>query len=110
MKDESFPKKQHYVPQFILRNFAEAKSQQLYVYDKQDEKEYKTNIRNIAAEKGFYDIEFKDIKLSIELSLSQLESKATELINNIIKGSSIKNLSDNDKKFCLYSLLFKKIV
>ncbi|MEJ2494725.1 MAG: DUF4238 domain-containing protein, partial [Ignavibacteriaceae bacterium] len=87
-----------------MKNFTDGTNQQLNVFDKQEEKEFKTNIINIAAEKGFYDFEFKDVKLSIELSLSQLESKATDLINGIIKEGSVAMLTDKDKK--LLSLFF----
>ena len=104
MKTESFPKRQHYVPRFILRNFTDSKNQQVNVYDKQEEKEFKTNIINIAVEKEFYDFEFMDVKLSIELSLSQLESKATKLINCVIKEGSLTLLTEKDKR--LLSLFF----
>lgn len=104
MKNESFPKRQHYVPQFLLRNFTDAKNEQLYVFDKQEEKEFKTNIINIAAEKGFYNFDFMDVKLSIELSLSQLETKATDLIKVVIKEGSLRQLTDKDKK--MLSLFF----
>jgi hypothetical protein len=33
-ENKSFPKTQHYVPQFLLRNFASPGKEQLHVYDK----------------------------------------------------------------------------
>lgn len=48
-------KNQHYVPQFVLRNFvASGKKKYIYVFDKLHEKKFKTGIKNIGAENAFY--------------------------------------------------------
>jgi len=56
----SIAKNEHYVPQFILKNFTVGNGKQIYVFDKHDEKSFKTNIRNIAAETGFYNFNIKE--------------------------------------------------
>ena len=48
-------KKQHYVPQFYLRNFSH--NDQLFVFDIKSEKKYVSNIKDINCENLFYDIE-----------------------------------------------------
>ena len=98
MNNVIIPKIQHYVPQFILRNFTSNKKKQIYVYDKCKEKEFRTNIINIAAESGFYDLDFMESKLTIELSLSEMEAKASELIKKIIQEKSLSHLTNGDKK------------
>ena len=70
----SIAKNQHYVPQLVLRNFTVGDGKQIYVFDKQDEKSFITNIRNIAAETGFYNFDVKEFKFTIEPALSDLES------------------------------------
>lgn len=93
----SIAKNQHYVPRFILRNFTVGDGEQIHVYDKQNEKSFKTNIRNIAAETGFYNFDIKEYKFTIELGLSDLESSTCEAFGKIIRERSISNLDDYEK-------------
>jgi hypothetical protein len=50
-------KLQHYVPQFYLRSFASegGKTPRIWCYDKARQKAFKTNIKNVAAERNFYE-------------------------------------------------------
>ena len=48
-------KKQHYVPQFYLRNFTQ--NDQLFVFDIKSEKKYISNIKDINCDNLFYDSE-----------------------------------------------------
>ena len=44
----------HYVPQFLLKNFSvDPNKPQVWAYDKSTGRSFRTNVRNIAAEKGF---------------------------------------------------------
>lgn len=54
----SNPRKQHYVPQVYLKNFAisKGKTWETYVFDKKNNSYYFTNIINVAMEKDFYTI------------------------------------------------------
>jgi hypothetical protein len=53
--------KQHYVPQFILRQFlSEPEGERVAVYDKHDDKTFVTSIKNIMAERRFNDFVFED--------------------------------------------------
>lgn len=90
-------KVQHYVPQFLLRNFGTGKKDQLNVFDKQIGKTYKTNCKNVACESRFYDFNFNDAQLSIEPSLSRLESIAKPIIKGISEKETLVHLSAEDR-------------
>jgi hypothetical protein len=91
------PKKEHYVPKFLLRSFAINKDDQIYVFDKLTERVFKSNIGNVASEKRFYDIVVKDYVFSLEPSLSDLESDASEIIRKIIYFQNINRISEDEK-------------
>ena len=66
----------HYVPQFLLKNFSvDPNKPQVWAYDKSTGRSFRTNVRNIAAEKGFYRLEVGGRTLSLEEGLSTLEDK-----------------------------------
>lgn len=98
----SIAKNQHYVPQFILKNFTASDGKRIHVFDKQDEKTFFTNIRNIAAETGFYNFDIKEFKFTIEPGLSDLESNTCVAFEKIIKERSVSNLNDDDRSMIAY--------
>ncbi|MBN2462690.1 MAG: DUF4238 domain-containing protein [Dehalococcoidia bacterium] len=86
-------KRQHYVPRLFLRPFAT--KDKIRVFDLQESKEYRTSLANIAVEKGFYDINIKDINISTENWLAKLEGSALPVI---------KKLLDNPKNILSFSI------
>jgi len=74
------PELHHYVPQFYLNRFVEA-SGRLWVWDKLKNTIFKTNPKNVAAEKNFYWIqELADAGLdpyTMEKQLSRLEANVS---------------------------------
>jgi hypothetical protein len=50
------PDNQHYVTQFILRQFGSGKKRQVFAYDKHTGNVFRSSPRNIASETGFYDV------------------------------------------------------
>ncbi len=52
----------HYVPKMLLRQFSSdpKENEQIYIFDKHKDKKFLTHIRNIAAERGFYETEESD--------------------------------------------------
>jgi len=54
-EDMSPSQQEHYVSQAYLRRFAH-NATIIHVFDKKNLRSFKTNIRNVAAEKGFYDL------------------------------------------------------
>lgn len=83
----------HYVPQFILRKFG-TDTGVLHVMDKHTGKCFpvsagKKSTVEIAAERGMYDFVFMGTPMTMEPSLSELESKAALVIQNIIDRDAL---------------------
>lgn len=67
-------KKQHYVPQFYLRNWRLSNEKhQVYVYDKEKDCIRINNIEYVASERYFYDIDFDDF--FTETAVEKLHAK-----------------------------------
>lgn len=90
-------KVQHYVPQFLLRNFGNGKKDQLWVYDKATGRSFLTNAKNIASESRFYDFELDGEAVTLEPMLSQLEGDAKPIFDRILEADSLAPLDDEDK-------------
>lgn len=92
---------QHYVPQFLLRNFAipnkKSKDEQIYVFDKHTDKVFPTNVKNIASERGFYDFYVGEEDRSLEPSLSTLEAQTQQALDKIIQNENLSVLSEEDR-------------
>jgi hypothetical protein len=88
---------QHYVPQFLLRNFGNGKKDQVWVYDKLSNRSFASNAKNVASENRFYDFEYKEQQLSIEPWLSKLENRAKLAIEGILKFDSSSTISDDHR-------------
>ncbi len=93
----ALPKKHHYVPQFLLKNFASSEREQIHVYDKRTEKTFCTHVRNVAAENGLYDLQLPSGIVSAESSLSTVECAAANVINKLLANQNIQSLSGEDK-------------
>lgn len=90
-------KVQHYVPQFLLRNFGNGKKDQLWVYDKTSDRAFPTNTKNIASESRFYDFEVGGEPSTLEPFLSKLEGKAKAVIDSILDADSLTGVTDEGK-------------
>ena len=102
-------KRQHYVPQFYLKNFSNNKKGNNYViycYDKIDNKIYPNNIKNIAQEEYFNETE----EMSIENGLDKHEHASSILINEIIKTEEYPILSNFVVKSYLSSYMLRQII
>ena len=108
MKRNEIAKIQHYVPQFLLKQFANGKKPQVWVFDKTTGKIFKTHVKNVASENGFYNFRFKGNELTIEPSLSDIETHASKIIKDVVRKKSISDLSDDDRLFLshFFSLQF----
>lgn len=84
-------KKQHYVLKLYLRNFSIKKNKKdfiIYCFDKENVKQYSSNINQIAQEKDFYKLNNSDF----ERSFGQIESKTSSIINNLVKYEKFEEL------------------
>ncbi len=79
------PKRHHYVPQFILRNFANG-NQKLYYFRRKDGSVRETSSKNVFVKNHAYTEEQEDGTKSapVESELAQLEGLASDVIDKII--------------------------
>jgi hypothetical protein len=96
-KTMTVAKVQHYVPQFLLRNFGSGKKDQVWVFDKMDGRTFSTNAKNIASESRFYDFELNGTAVSLEPMLSRLESSAKPIMKAILKDDSLEVIGAEEK-------------
>lgn len=101
---QNTPKKQHYVPQFLLRNFAVNNTEKLFTFDKQKNKVFPTTVRDSASENGFYNIQGLNDKYTLEHELGDLETLASKVISKICLSGSISDLDENEHKtLCFFT-------
>ena len=89
-------KKQHYVPQFLLKNFCFDNKQHLFIYDKTQNKSFSSNTQNVAQENCFYNLDTANGKICLEETYAKLEANVAPLITKIIQTESISWLTNDD--------------
>lgn len=98
------PKKQHYVPQFLLKNWSQGNKKRIFVFDKKSNKSFPSSVKNIAHENNFYEDEILGYENNTEIKLSGLEGDAAPIISKILSEGTIKNLTESEHKLlCLFS-------
>jgi hypothetical protein len=86
---------QHYVPQMLLRGFATARDpEQVWVFHKRDQRSFRTAIRNIGAERGYYDL---DGSAALDDAMNRADDLAAPIINRIRTRRSVAGLSEYDR-------------
>jgi hypothetical protein len=94
---ENHPKRQHCVPQFLLRKFANDK-EQIYVFDKAKESAFESKPGAVIAESWFYDfVDGKGEPHTFEYVLSKHESTIAALVGSIIDRQTIAHLTSMDR-------------
>jgi hypothetical protein len=78
----------HYVPQFLLRGFA-SQRKQVCVFDKSDDKEFRSSIRNLACQRDFYDPE-------IDQWLGELEEMSAPIIQSMRAKRTLDHLQNTE--------------
>lgn len=88
---------QHYVPQFYLRGFANTKKSEYYLftYNKENNTIFYTNIKNIARENYFYDI---DEAQTIEKLFAQYEGLFNKSLKKLIDTEDLSKLYPEEKE------------
>ncbi|MGM0388025.1 MAG: DUF4238 domain-containing protein [Natrinema limicola] len=82
--------KQHYVPQFYFRNFAQ--DERVCTYNLENEESYQpTPISNICYENNFYGSK------EMEKTLSKLESELASIIHDLVNARSLKPIVDDQE-------------
>ncbi len=90
-------KKQHFVPRFLLRNFAFNKNSQLYAFDKHTDREFVVSVGDAASKSGFYEFDLKEKTVSLESALASLENVASVVIQKIVSSESLTDLTAADR-------------
>lgn len=87
----SKPKRQHYVPQFYLRNFGPNENQ-IYVFDKIERKTFSSAIASVASDKFFYEWDVLNAIIGeqfLEKKFSAFEGLISATLKNLV--SSLDN-------------------
>ncbi len=103
---------QHYVPRVYLKNFSSfnEKEHYIWVFDKETEKIFQTNIKNIAFEEEFYN-KVSEEQIT-EKTLRDIETKFDIVIQKLIFVKEIDKLSIEEKdilaEFIAYQMIRTK--
>lgn len=91
-------KNQHYVPQFLLRHFANPATKALHTFDKQTRRSFVTNPRNVAGETYFYEVEVEaGVRVSMEEALAGLEATAAAVLGKVIAAESLSSIGIEER-------------
>ncbi len=90
---------QHYVPQLLLRGFATVKRKQVYAFDKQTERVFRSSVRNLACERGFYDLGDGEDKSGHDQWLGQLEEQAGPVMQSIRNRRTLDHLELGERQW-----------
>lgn len=86
---------QHYVPQFLLRNFC--RKEQVHIFELGTQKIFRTNIRNIMAERDYNVTSLQNgYFIDFENRFTYIESLAGPVITKIIETEDVTALSADD--------------
>ncbi len=96
-------KNQHYVPQFLLRNFSSRERKFIWAYDKKEKHKVQNQIKEhaikrVASEEYFYD-QFENCRNgSYEYALQQAEDSAAPIIEKVIRTNNIEDLTQEERR------------
>ena len=87
-------RKQHWVPRFYLRHFADS-SGQLHAYNKSNGVFYRTKVENVCSKRDLYEVQYSDIEADsddkyyarnlIETKLSESESQISVSYSRLLQ-------------------------
>jgi hypothetical protein len=92
---DTFNTNQHYVPQMLLRGFTTTPdSEQVWVFDKRTGRTFQTAVRNIAAERGYYDLGGSAV---LDAAMNRADAIAARIINSVRTRHSLSGISRDDR-------------
>lgn len=98
----------HYVPRFLLRQFASPRGT-VAVYDKKTEKTFDASVGRIAAETRFNEYQEDGETFSYESTLASIEGRACRVIEGLIASKNVARLG-NDKRLPLAEFIAVQMV
>jgi hypothetical protein len=100
---------QHYVPQFILRQFLSVPDkEQVSVYDKHSDRTFTTSVRNVMAERRFNDFDFEDMIVSFEPIACRIEDISLPAYKKVIESRMLDN-SPEDRAALGFLIAFQLV-
>ncbi len=90
-------KKQHYVPQFLLRSFAVGKKlkARLWVLDKRNASIFQASVNDVAHENMFYEHKGEGESYEFEHVMEKLDSKAASIIRHVLETSKLPQTGED---------------
>lgn len=90
-------KKQHYVPQCLLRRFSYDGGKSIHTYDTSTKKYFPTNVENAAHQTYFNEFETGEGVVSIEEWLASIESMTAPSIDRLLAQDSLAAFAAEDR-------------
>ncbi len=82
----TLPKKHHYVPQYLLKNFGFGKKHsQIYAFDKTKSQSYKSSIINTGSENYFNCFEYEGKNINFEEVFQDIDGLGSAVIKKIVE-------------------------
>ena len=106
---ETNARRQHYVPRFYLKAFANPDGR-VRVSDLQESREFATSLDNAAVQSGFYDVKAGDRVYSAEDWLGELESSAAMVLQLLLDNPSALLTLTSDQENTLARFVAAQIV
>ena len=91
-------KKQHYVPQFLLKSWAKGKANKINIFDKKEVRQFCSSVRDTAHENNFYNEELFGYGNKTEAKLASLETETAPIIKKILAHGEISVISEYEKQ------------
>ena len=85
-------KKQHFVPQFLLRNFSIGRKSKakVWVYDKSNGKQFRASVRDVGHENSFYEATAPDGRTVEAESLTEhMDDRGSKAIELVLKRGAL---------------------
>src|SRR4051812_1172721 len=90
---------QHYVPQLLLKGFAPEKRKQVYAFDKNTGSVFRSSIRNLASERGFYYLGSGPDPNRVDRWLGRLEEATAPIIRSIRNRRTLNHLQSVERQW-----------
>jgi len=67
------------------------------VFDKREEKVFKTSVRNVVAEKGFYDLRLGGATITFVPALESMETAVSKILRRITTEATLEGLTNRER-------------
>jgi len=98
-------KKQHYIPQFLLRNFRIPGEELLWIFDKRTSKKFKSAVRDVASERYYNDAKIGDgYSVSFESRFTMIEDNAAPAFAKLVATEDLGRMTAEEQAAITYFL------